>query len=550
MNIRKKLMTTAVASAVVGLTACGGDTTGTQDVGNTSGSDANSLSRVIYARAIDGYLAGATVYVDQNQNAQLDAFEPRALTDNDGYFSYNHITGIDYCASDRVTQHCLRGAISANEEVTIRVTGGYDTVTQLPFKGVLSLRSSELNRDDLRLVTPITSMVANGSMTAEQKFQTLVDAGILQQSGSFNDDPFNNAEQITRAQITAIISRLTGQVGSLSIGHSAFEDMESSAWASSYIAMASALTAGVGNGGSFGSVLSSPETLEAIMAKTIFSAVNPGQVMPANYTLPNPNAYQSLLQSTASLVALNEEILAALNGSASQEEIKAVLRLQMVAAERTFANPNDGELADLTAWVRAQVAQGNALGTDFTALGGENIDVGALIASSFDFDPGSNSISASAKIPAGAATAFASLVNNSFDVSIDKPDERGDAVLFLSGAVGARSGDITVCVRYRSDDDGFDTTSSTDPNGAMLVTGRWSLLNDHALTVSIDVAGGVRSLLLKAVGVNATGLDYRFDFGDDLTEWSGAAPAGFTAGAVPTSDATCKTALLEKFGQL
>ncbi len=85
-------------------------------------------------------------------------------------------------------------------------------------------------------------------------------------------------------------------------------------------------------------------------------------------------------------------------------------------------------------------------------------------------------------------------------------------------------------MRYRGDDGDFDTTSSTDPNGALLVGGHWSLLDDHTLTLSIDVAGGVRSLLLKAVGTNGSGLDYRFDFGDDLSDWSGAAPAGFTAG--------------------
>ncbi len=64
---------------------------------------------MFYARAIDGYLAGASVYVDQNANGKLDAFEPRALTDSEGYFSYNHRTGTNYCADGGLNQFCLRG---------------------------------------------------------------------------------------------------------------------------------------------------------------------------------------------------------------------------------------------------------------------------------------------------------------------------------------------------------------------------------------------------------------------------------------------------------
>src|SRR5690606_21541400 len=101
MTIRKNILTAALASSMMGLAACGGDSKGTQDVGSggNGGSGAGATSRAFYARAIDGYLAGATVYVDQNENNRLDAFEPRALTDNDGYFSYNQITDTDYCVT-------------------------------------------------------------------------------------------------------------------------------------------------------------------------------------------------------------------------------------------------------------------------------------------------------------------------------------------------------------------------------------------------------------------------------------------------------------------
>jgi hypothetical protein len=535
---------------MMGLAACGGGDKGTQDVGDTGGPQ--STSRAFYARAIDGYLAGATVYVDLNKNYQLDAFEPRALTDNEGYFSYNHSTGTDYCTADELSQFCLRGNVSANEEVVIRVTGGYDTVTQLPFKGMLSLRSSELGRDDMRIVTPATSMVADTPESAVQaKLDALIKAGVFE--GSLDDDPSEQLA-ITRAQASALIAQIVGEAGKQAYP-ATFEDVESGGWAQSYIAMAAGIVEGVGDDPSatFGSIFDNAASIAEIARLSIYAAMNSGQAAPDSFELPNASQLQSLYQGAASIVGFNEQMIAVLNGAApTAEELKAMLRLQAVATDRLVKNPNDPELQDLGDWVRNQLAQGNGLGSDLTALGGDNIDVSALTASNFNFDPASNSISAGVTIPSEVATAFAALANQSFGVSVDKPGEQGAAVLFVGGDSGARSGDIDICVRYRGNDEDFDTTSSSDPNGAMLIGGHWSLLDDHTLTLSVDVVGGVQSLLLKAVssGDVPDSSKYRFDFGGDLSEWSGSMPAAFAAGAVPDSDAACKDALIERFGSM
>lgn len=552
MTIRKQILATALAGGMMGLAACGGGDKGTQDVGSNGG---QSTSRAFYARAIDGYLAGATVYVDQNGNNKLDAFEPRALTDNDGYFSYNHSTGTDYCATGGLEQFCLRGNIPANEEVIIRVTGGYDTVTQLPFKGVLSLRSSELGRDDQRIVTPATSLIADTPESqAKAKIDALIQAGIFDPSG-LNKDVSTQVE-ITRAQSLAIISQIIGEAGKQTYP-STFADVESNVWAAGYIAAASKLISGIDTnpGITFNSMLDSQTSIAEIARLAIYSGMHAGQTAPDSFALPNATQLQPLFEGGAAIVGLNEQLIAALNGAApTPEELKAILRLQAIAAERVIANPTDPELADLSDWVQNQLAQGDGLGSDLTALGGDNIDVSALTASNFDFDPASNSISASVTIPTGAATAFAALANTSFGVEVNEPDEQGAALFFISGDSGARSGKIDVCVRYSGDDDDFDTTNSSDPNGAMRVSGHWSLLSDHSLTLSIDVAGGVRSLLLNSISTGRGIQDlsnYRFDFGGgDLSEWSGSAPAAFAAEAVPASDAACKDALIERFGAM
>jgi hypothetical protein len=105
-----------------------------------------------------------------------------------------------------------------------------------------------------------------------------------------------------------------------------------------------------------------------------------------------------------------------------------------------------------------------------------------------------------------------------------------------------------VCVRYRDASGDFDTGSASDLNGAMLVNGSWGLLDNHTLMLNIEVAGGLRPLVLKSVGVSGSDREYRFDFGGDLSRWTGTSPQAIAAGTAPTNDETCKTALIDAFG--
>lgn len=551
MTIQKNILTSALAMAgVVGLAACGGGS-GSQDVGKSS----STPDRVLAARAIDGYLAGATVYVDQNENGKLDAFEARATTDNDGYFSYNQVTKTDYCAASvaaNLAKHCLRAPLAANAEVLIRVTGGYDTVTTLPFEGTLSLRSTQLDRDDLRLVTPFTSMTSTAG-SQQHKLQQLIDAGIIAPGIGLDDDFLAdlNGDVATRAQLFASIVRSFGKAADVGT-NGAYDDIETYAWYSGYVA-AAAKTIGLPNGepGGFTGVFSSPADIMDIVRKLGYSHMNPGGTMPADFVLPNEAAANAIAQATADMVALTDLLAQRMDsGTLRTEQMRAALRLQAVASERAMQNPADPELVDLSRWVVNQLAQGNGLGTDLTALGGDDIDLSALIDPAFDFDPLSNSISASAVIPPLAAQAFASLGNTAIRVEVNDNDKRGATLVFIGGQSGATAGDLDVCVRYRDNDGDFNTGNAGNPNGAMLVNGSWSLLNNHTLILNIDVAGGARALMLKSVGGGGLDQEYRFDFGGDLSKWIGAAPEAFAPGAVPANDAACTTALVEAFGPL
>ena len=68
--------------------------------------------------AIDGYLQGATVFLDRNGNGTLDSDEPSTVTDSSGRYSLN-----------------TSGLGSALTGVKVLVSGGVDTDTVTPSRG-------------------------------------------------------------------------------------------------------------------------------------------------------------------------------------------------------------------------------------------------------------------------------------------------------------------------------------------------------------------------------------------------------------------------------
>lgn len=553
MTIKRNILKHALASlGVLSLAACsGGDEYGTQDVG-TGGS--STSSRVLAARVVDGYLAGATVYVDQNENGKLDSFEPRALTDADGYFSYNHRTNTDYCASDAPAahaKHCLRASIASDADVLIRASGGYDTITKLPFNGVLSLRSNALDPEDLRLVTPLTSMLAN-TTDPEKTLAALIGAG-LPSDGSLIQDPYATSalEAAVFGQIIAVLAHLQSEAAIAGgVTQSDRDAFKAQAASEAFHVMAIHAVEST-SPGSFFQKAASVEALTETLRHVRYRVEHGGEQVPDSYELPNLTTALPYLEVSAKLAQLGEALVAAVqSGNITEQDIAAVQRLVAVIAERALSDPHDPEINDAFAWASNQLAQGNGLGSDLARLGDADVDPSVLIARDFDFDPTSNSISASAKIPAEAAFAFAALANTSFGVSVSEGDRQGAALVYISGDNGVRTGDLDVCVRYRDNSGDFDTGTVSDPNGAMLVSGHWNLLDDHTLVLNIDVVGGVRSLLLKSVGVRGLDREYRFDFGRELLKWSGSTPAAFAVGNLPKSDAECRSALVERFGSM
>lgn len=129
LKIKKLSILAAAASAVV-LAACGG--------GGGSGplASANAITGV----AVDGYLQGATVFLDINRNGIADAGEPSTTTNLSGRYA------LDYSG--------VTGSITG---LPVVVTGGVDSDTGFAFAGKLAAPVESARQ--AQVVTPLTTLV-------------------------------------------------------------------------------------------------------------------------------------------------------------------------------------------------------------------------------------------------------------------------------------------------------------------------------------------------------------------------------------------------------
>lgn len=129
---KTKLSMLILASIAISLTACGG--------GGGGGSSPSAAANTLTGVAVDGYLQGATVFLDINRNGLADAGEPVTSTDLSGRYA------LDYSA--------VTGSVSG---LPIVVTGGVDSDTGFAFAGKLSAQVESVSQ--AQVVTPMTTLV-------------------------------------------------------------------------------------------------------------------------------------------------------------------------------------------------------------------------------------------------------------------------------------------------------------------------------------------------------------------------------------------------------
>lgn len=121
----------AAAFVTATVTACGGGSGGSGPLAS-----ANTLSGL----AVDGYLQGATVFLDANRNGVQDTGEPSTTTDPNGRYTLNLGTSA--------------GSVTG---LPVVVTGGVDSDTGLTFTGRLSAPAEAVAQG--QVITPLTTLV-------------------------------------------------------------------------------------------------------------------------------------------------------------------------------------------------------------------------------------------------------------------------------------------------------------------------------------------------------------------------------------------------------
>ena len=128
------------------LSGCGG---GGSDGGNTDSPTPPSASLAMSGKAIDGYIQGATVYLDLNFNRQWDEGEPKTTTNDAGDYRLELPVDLQTCA--QYAPLVVDVPVDAVDLDLGPVTEAYQMVLPPTF--------APITKDDVYHVTPLTTVL-------------------------------------------------------------------------------------------------------------------------------------------------------------------------------------------------------------------------------------------------------------------------------------------------------------------------------------------------------------------------------------------------------
>lgn len=170
--MKKTLLASAIALVLAGCT----------DPEQDQSSENIAIGVKLVASAVDGYLSGAVVWVDSNDDGELDSGEPFAITNKKGKIGVAEnsktCADADLYLKERDSDYagCLLGNFSLNTPLKAKVRKGFDTFTNQPFEGTLEVEfmvtsSGGIVKPDGTVfdivISPLTTITTH--MTAEEK---------------------------------------------------------------------------------------------------------------------------------------------------------------------------------------------------------------------------------------------------------------------------------------------------------------------------------------------------------------------------------------------
>ncbi len=556
----------AIAVIAATLSACGG--TG-QDVGDAVES---SNQQTFSGRAIDGYLARSTVYLDSNNNGTRDAWESWAFTDNEGYYSYNPKTQTNYCASDAAPmqkQYCLVGSASY-DNVVVRIDGGYDISTGEPFYGQLSRRLSNIesnaeNRSN-QIVSPLTSLLTN--ITDDTQTDKIVSAlGLTRDSldvdylnnnnSGMADMAIYNAAMKVHKIVSVLSDRLTDTYTEIGENFGTPNDASSVV----YRNLAQQLTTTTTD---FDTTMRDANTIAAIMDRAEQSLRNTYSAR--DFDLPSAIETSQIERSGAlvqSVIQVVDRVIDRNGGSNfTANDLRGAARtIETLVIKSIEEVQTDNSISNFVNFI-TDANNTSLANTLLQSLNQDTADLSALVRNPFitvDFDTEEevrNAAQVSEETERFTQIAGRQVRITDLDLGT-APNNLNDMEfeVYFQGDTTATEGSFKACAKFIEDAHSDGTLGEGNTRGK-LVSGYWSLLNagengSYSLLMSIEFLGANYSAIVKAVGpVEIDGTvykQYRFDNDGEYGIWH--SEQGLTTTeSIPTTDSECQERLPSRIG--
>lgn len=495
MKFNKSLLASLV---VLGLTGC--SDSDEQDV------SAPSLTNFTGV-AIDGRVAGGMVWLDVDNDKVFDTIEPYAITDSEGYYTYNPNTDTNYCAEDideSLAKHCLSSGM-AQGDVVLRIAGGTDVSTGEPFIGVMSLSTNieaiESNQTTPLPITPLTTLLSGASeeqqaavfdalgVSDTTDVEALLTTDFTVSNDSDTDEQVEQKLELYKAALTlqrvsdaltAVMDAYVENQNELILG---FDDDSGEPGFGSMAAFINEeiRTQIVENG---------LDITSNSFARTVLQGAVES-VNSENVELERPQitlSSSSSFYTTASNVVqqINDTIETSIEDATTLEELEIGITTTQ-AVLTTVSNQSDGlasgSLSSTTALnnVASRVNDPSFIALlEQTQTDGETIDIQQLAT---DIEDGATSVDAinnatlAASPQSGESGIWARRV---LSMSGQDDGERGRILFFFDGQdEAATQGNVTACFTFN----GIGTSNDVSPT---LLTGTWTEIGDQRGTIKIN----------------------------------------------------------------
>ncbi|HBA34383.1 MAG TPA: hypothetical protein DCZ12_09645 [Gammaproteobacteria bacterium] len=493
MNVPHKVTRLCAAISTALLISCNAEDP------DTSTGDSATITGI----AIDGYIAYGTVYVDADSDNRLSVTDPRALTDQDGYFSYNPSTGQNYCADNATAlekRYCLR-TYRHMENVILRIVGGYDTQTGEAFDGSMSTRIASTSESvGHTAITPLSSVLAGVSQ--DDQSAILVALGLTESdlninylsSTDYNSQAFTKALQLHKSVVL---------LNELFKDH--YEDSDTSpADLSPYIYTEIAKQ-----------LLSSQhftvsETLLSNIDKVIRESLKNDDKLPAALDTAS-QGIQQMITRTHQIQTMITQLVDGTNKTAGVAAARAVeVAVQKILNKEPDASINSAIPDNITAGTLPQ----SELASYLAKLSDETVDLQVLVESS------APEVDVEYAAP---DTSEASQLNtlNSYRVAFDYAEDTaaGEIVFLFDGETHSPEGDVYGCLKYS------DTADTQYDTQGTLMTGHWSAMpgNDYAVLLDVKLGSEAiqQQLVMKSIGIDGgtSSHQFRFEFAGKYGVW-------------------------------